>query len=90
MLAFAESSPQLKNPPLFFCTVNALGLAAVPPGVVTETSLAPRVAEPSMLMLAVIWVALSTVKVHVMPEPNVTAVAPVRYVPVMVTVWVWP
>jgi len=33
----------------------------VPPGVVTETSLAPVAAAPAMVMLAVIWVALFTV-----------------------------
>jgi len=59
--------------------VNPPDLVAVPPGVVTETSLAPVVAEPLMLMLPVIWVALSKVKLFtVMPEPKLTEVAPVR------------
>ena len=35
-------------------TVNPPVLVAVPPGVVTETSLAPVVAEPEIVMLAVI------------------------------------
>jgi hypothetical protein len=60
-------------------TVNPPDLVAVPPGVVTETSLAPVVAEPLIEMLAVIWVALSKVKLFtVMPEPKLTEVAPVR------------
>ena len=60
-------------------TVKAPVLLAVPPGVVTETSLAPVVAEPLIEMLAVICVELSTVKeLTVMPEPKLTDVAPVR------------
>ena len=60
-------------------TVKPPVLVAVPPGVVTETSLAPVVAEPEMVILAVICVALSTVKLlTVMPEPKLTEVAPVR------------
>jgi len=59
--------------------VNPPVLVAVPPGVVTETSLAPVVAEPLMEMLAVICVELSTVKeLTVMPEPKLTEIAPVR------------
>jgi len=66
-------------------------LVAVPPGVVTETSLAPVAAEPLMVMLAVICVALSTVKeLTVILEPKLTEVAPVRYVPVMMTERVCP
>ena len=54
-------------------------LVAVPPGVVTGTSLAPGVAPKLMEILAVIWVELSTVKEFtVMPEPKLTDVAPVR------------
>jgi len=54
-------------------------LVAVPPGVVTETSLVPVVAEPGMLILAVIWVELLTVKeLTVMPEPKLREAAPVR------------
>jgi len=60
-------------------TVNAPVLVAVPPGAVTETSLAPVVVEPLIVMLPVIWVALSTVKLlTVIPEPKFTDVAPVR------------
>ena len=60
-------------------TVKAPVLVAVPPGVVTETSLAPGVAEPLIVMVAVIWVELSTVKEFtVMTEPKPTDVAPVR------------
>ena len=66
--------------------VNPPDLVAVPPGVVTETSLAPVVAEPEMEILAVICVELSTVKeLTVILEPKLTEVAPVRYVPVMMT-----
>jgi hypothetical protein len=72
-------------------TVKPPVRVAVPLEVVTETFLAPRVAASAIVILAVIWVALSTVKLFtVTPEPKVTAVAPVRYVPVMVTIWVWP
>jgi len=60
-------------------TVKPPVLVAVPPGVVTDTSLVPVVAEPEMEILAVIWVALSTVKLlTVMPEPKLTDVAPLR------------
>ena len=59
--------------------VNPPVLVAVPPGVVTETSLAPVVAEPLMVILAVICVGLSTLKeLTVMPEPKLTDVAPVK------------
>jgi len=52
---------------------------AVPPGVVTETSLAPVAADPVMVILAVICVGLSTLKeLTVIPEPKLTDVAPVR------------
>jgi hypothetical protein len=60
-------------------TVKPPVLVTVSPGVVTETSLAPVVAEPLIEMLAVICVELSTVKLFtVMPEPRLTEVAPVR------------
>ena len=60
-------------------TVNPPDLVAVPPGVVTDTSLDPVVAAPLIVMLAVICVALSTVKLlTVMPEPKLTEVAPIR------------
>ena len=60
-------------------TVKPPVLVAVPPGVVTDTSLVPVVAEPEMEILAVIWVELSTLKeVTVTPEPKLTEVAPVR------------
>ena len=60
-------------------TVKPPVLVAVPPGVVTETSLAPVVAEPLMVILAVICVGLSTLKeLTVIPEPKLTDVAPVR------------
>ena len=59
-------------------TVKPPVLVAVPPGVVTETSLTPVAAEPEIEMLAVICVALFTVKeLTVMPEPKLTEVAPV-------------
>ena len=64
---------------------------AVPPGVVTETSLVPGVALQLMAILAVIRVSLFTVKLlTVIPEPKVTAEAPVRLVPVMVTLRLSP
>jgi len=60
-------------------TVKPPVLVAVPPGVVTETSFVPVVAEPLMVMLAVIWVELSTVKLFtVIPEPKLTAEALVK------------
>ena len=43
-------------------TVKALVRVSVPAEVVTETSLAPIVASAATLILAVIWVELSTVK----------------------------
>jgi hypothetical protein len=62
--------------------VKLLDEAPVPPGVVTP--IAP-VAEP-LATTAVIVVALATEKLAAAFAPNVTAVAPVRFVPVMVTV----
>jgi hypothetical protein len=59
----------------------------VPAGVVTLIFLGPRPALEVMLMLAVIWLPLFTVKLFtVMPEPKDTAVAPVKLLPFMVTV----
>ncbi len=46
-------------------TVKPLVRVAVPPAVVTETFLAPGVAVGEMVMLAVIWVLLLTVKLLV-------------------------
>jgi hypothetical protein len=57
-------------------------VAEVPPGVVTVTSTVP--AAPAGAV-AVIEVALTTVKVEAAVAPNFTAVAPVKLVPVMVT-----
>jgi hypothetical protein len=56
--------------------------ALVPPTVVTVISIVPAV--PAGLV-AVIWVALFTVKVAALVVPNLTAVAFVRFVPVIVT-----
>ena len=69
-------------------TVKPPGSVPVPPGAVTETSHGPAVAAESMVMLAVIWVPpLSTVKLlALIPSPKLTAVAPSRLVPLMVTV----
>ncbi|MNQ66367.1 hypothetical protein D3C85_808580 [compost metagenome] len=53
----------------------------VPPAVVTRTSTVPVPAG----VVAVIWVALSTVTPDADAPPKVTAVAPVKFVPVMVT-----
>ena len=55
----------------------------MPPGVVTVMSTVP--AEPAGAV-AVIWVALLTVKLVALVAPNLTAVAPVKLVPVIVTV----
>ena len=67
-------------------TVKPPASVPVPPGVVTETSLDPGVAVALIEMLAVICVALTTVKeLTVIPSPKLTAVAPVRLVPPMVT-----
>ncbi len=55
---------------------------AVPPVVVTETLTVP--ADPEGVV-AVICVALSTVKEAASVEPNLTAVAPVKLVPVITT-----
>ena len=58
-------------------------VALVPPGVVTVTSTVP---DPAGLV-AVIWVALLTVNDVAGVVPKLTAVAPVRLVPVIVTVF---
>ena len=64
---------------------------AVPPGVVTEIFLTPTVAAVSTVMLTVIWLVLLTMKLlTVIPEPKLTAVAPLKLVPVMVTSRVCP
>jgi hypothetical protein len=49
---------------------------------VTVTSIVPAVPAGAV---AVIWVALFTVKVAALVAPNWTAVAPVKFVPVIVT-----
>ena len=54
----------------------------VPPGVVTCTFTAPAACAG---VVAVIEVALFTVKLVAAVPPKVTAVAPVKFVPVMVT-----
>src|SRR6516162_5634439 len=56
-------------------------MALVPPAVVTVTSTVPTPAGE----VAVIWVALSTVKEPAALLPNLTAVTPEKLVPVMVT-----
>jgi hypothetical protein len=53
----------------------------VPPGVVTVTSTVTRVPGG---VVAVIVVALLTVNVAGLPDPKSTAVAPVKFVPVIV------
>jgi hypothetical protein len=60
---------------------SAADVALVPPGVVTVTSTVPAPAGE----VAVICVALFTVNVVAPVAPNFTAVAPVKFVPVMVT-----
>jgi hypothetical protein len=56
-------------------------VALIPPGVVTVTSTVPAPAGE----VAVICVALFIVNVVAAVAPNFTAVAPVKFVPVMVT-----
>jgi hypothetical protein len=63
-------------------TVNLWELQAVPPGVVTQ--IFPVVAP--LGTVAVIWVDEPPEKVVADVPPNVTAVAPVRVVPVIVTI----
>ncbi len=71
--------------------VKPLVKVAVPAALVTETSLAPTVADPLTVMLAVIWVLLSTVKLlTVIPEPKPTVVTPRKLVPVRVTLSACP
>ena len=65
--------------------LSAEPVALVPPGVVTVTSTVPAVSAGAV---AVMLVALLTVKLVAAVEPNLTAVAPVRLVPVIVTVFV--
>ena len=64
--------------------LSAEPVALVPPGVVTVTSTVPAVSAGAV---AVMLVALLTVKLVAAVEPNLTAVAPVRLVPVIVTVF---
>ena len=63
-------------------TVNVLALVAVPPGVVTRSSPVVAPAGTGARMV----VAESTVKLVALTPLNVTAVAPVKFVPVIVTV----
>ena len=60
---------------------SALLIALVPPGVVTVTSTVPEPAGDT----AVIEVADFTVTLVAALDPNLTSLAPVRLVPVMVT-----
>jgi hypothetical protein len=66
-----------------YVNLSPLLMALVPPAVVTLTSTV-LLAAPAGLV-AVIWVALLTVKVVAAVAPKATAVAPVRFVPVIVT-----
>ena len=78
------------NVPCAAVTVNVTVLL-VPPGVVTETVLAERVAAAAIVKVAVTVVALDVMPLTVTPVPDtLTAVAPVRFVPVKVTVPVVP
>lgn len=62
--------------------VNSVFAALLPAGVVTTTLAAP--ADPCAVV-AVICVALLTVKLVAAVPPMLTAVAPVKFVPVIVT-----
>jgi hypothetical protein len=64
-----------------YVNVSAGLVALVPPGVVTVTSTVPVPAGE----MAVIDVAEFTVKLPALIEPNLTAVAPVRLAPPIVT-----
>ena len=61
---------------------SAAEVADVPPAVVTRTSTVPVPAGA----VAVIWVAELTVKPVAGVAPKLTAVAPLKFVPVIVTV----
>jgi hypothetical protein len=61
---------------------SALDVADVPLGVVTVTSMVP---EASAGATAVIAVSDTIVKLVAAVAPNVTALAPVKFVPVIVT-----
>lgn len=63
--------------------VYAFCRVPVPPEVVTATATAPAERAGAV---AVIWVELFTVKLEAAVPPNVTAVAPVKSMPVIVTV----
>src|SRR5579859_922778 len=69
------------NPLELVVTVNEFALVAVPPGVVTE--MVPVVAPVGTVVE--IWLASVTEKVAD-PPLNLTPVAPVKFVPVKVTV----
>ncbi|GAB3059091.1 hypothetical protein GCM10027053_21230 [Intrasporangium mesophilum] len=60
----------------------AVLLLDVPPGVVTVTGTVPAVPAGEV---TVSWVGLVTVRVVPVAVPNLTLVAPVRLVPVIVT-----
>ncbi len=70
----------------FVVSMRKLAVSVVvPAGVVTETSLVPGVASEAIVMLAVIWIELSTVKLlTVIPEPKLTTLAPANWWPVIV------
>lgn len=70
-------------PAYMYVKRSALLVALFPPAVVTVTFTAP--AEPAGDS-AVIDVAETTVKLFAAAEPNLTALAPVKLVPVIVTV----
>ena len=60
---------------------------SVDAGVVTETSLTPIAAPVTIVILAIIWFELIIEKLlTAMPVPNRTSLAPVRFVPLIVTV----
>src|SRR5256885_14260125 len=78
------------NVPCGAVTVNVTVLL-VPPGVVTLTVLAPSAAVAVMVKVVVTVVGVTVKAPAVTPVPDtVTAVAPVRFVPVKVTVPVVP
>jgi len=68
-------------------TVKAVVLVTAPPGVVMVIVIGGLIAWSGTV--AVILVALFTVKLTALVLPNCTWVAPVKFVPVIVTGWPW-
>jgi len=71
--------------------MKPLARTPVPPSVTTETSLAPGVAVPVMVIFADICVELSTLKLFsVIPAPKLTEDTPVKSMPLIIASYVCP